>query len=98
MESFADTVDTHYEAKITLKMSAFLDARSHLVSDDAIAQFYSRLRQYLPTCHLMFASVVSSKYYRVPTGEECDPAETEQDQLHRKRITIMFLFLAMLHT
>ena len=79
LELFADAVNAHYEAQMTLKMSDFSDARSHLVSDDAIAQFYSRLRQDLPTCHLMFVSVVSTKHYRVPTGEECNPVETEQD-------------------
>ena len=78
---FVDTVDAHYEEQMINTIAEFSEARPYLVSDDVISQLYSRFRRDMSTYHRMFATIVSTSYSCVPTGEECDPAETEQDQL-----------------
>jgi hypothetical protein len=75
---FADAVGAHYEEHMAIKISDFVEARSYLVSNDIAVQFYSRLRHNLPTCHLLFTSIVLTKSYRVPTGHTDNPTKTNR--------------------
>ena len=54
------------------------------------------LRANVPTCHYIFASIVSTKEYQVSTLGELP--ETKQDQLYRKERMILYLFLGLLCT
>merc|ERR1712086_423254 len=54
------------------------------------------LRADFPTCHFIFASIVSTKKYQGSTLDELP--ETAQDQLHRKERMILYLFLGLLCT
>ena len=93
---FVYSVDNHYDSQLVCKISDFADTRAYLVPNEAITQFYSMLRSDFPSCHHIFASIVSTKEYHLSTLDELP--ETEQDQLHRKEQMILYLFLGLLRT
>ena len=69
---YATRVDDDCEDAITNKLIDSSDARSFLLSDRIVGQYYNDLMKQFPTCLFVFATTVSSHSYSAPIHSQLD--------------------------
>ena len=96
LDVFAVAVDVEHKQEMTSRVSDFLFTRGDLVSDHVIARFYAHLQKKIPTCHMMFTSIVPTDSFQVPHTLDGESPENKCEKLHWKQSMILYLFLGLL--
>lgn len=95
-------MDADYEAAMSKKCSDFSEARSYLIGNEKAHEYYQHLERKFPTCHFVFATIVTSRYYTVPVLPPLSPEdmnidaslpELPDEDLNRKNRMILMIFL-----
>ena len=86
LSDFANTIDKEYENAMTEKFSDFSHVPSFLITDAQISQHYNNLKRSFPTCHFVFATIVSSSTFTVEACSRFDPddVETTAESIHQR--------------
>ena len=74
-------------------------ACEELFPNSSINFYYEELATQFPLCHFIFATIVSSSYYTIPTDKQNinENEITSQAELHRKNRMILYVFCGLLH-
>ena len=87
LEPFANMVDGQYENAMMEVHSDWSEACSGLISESNTCSNYRKFAQDFPICHMVFAKVVSNRYYCVPLRDG-DHVKPMVDDIHRKQRVI----------
>ena len=66
LEKFANEIDKEYEDAL-IGCVDFSPVTSFLIEPDRFAEFYNDFFERFPLCHYIFAMVVSTRYYTIPS-------------------------------
>ena len=97
IKMFASMIGKDYENAI-IDFVGYSYACKELLHVSRINHYYEELRDRFPLCHFVFATIVSSSYYTIPTEKDIinEDELTSQVDLHRKHRMILSIFCSLL--
>ena len=92
LKAYAKMVDDDYENEMISAASDWSEVTTFLISSERISYYYRQLQIWFPSCHLVFATLISTSYCTIlekPAEASRVSEEESIEGLQRKHRTIL---------